>query len=203
GKGVTRRTALLLALLIALLVLAGFMMINDEVFLSPTELAGPTITFWEPEIVIATVDLPAGITIPANALTTCVWPVAVIPQRAYTRPRDLIGRRTRVDIPRGMPIVMSQILPGTAVPMQQILATSPAFQCADPYKLTVAVVALREIQPGETIPKEAISVERWLAEASPPGSLQGSQLVVGKVAGSVIPKGTVILRNQLTDAAIP
>src|SRR5215813_5906316 len=88
----------------------------------PPELPGPTATVWGPNVVITTIDLPAGTTIPPDALTACLWPAAVIPQRAYTRPRDLIGRRTRVDIPRGMPIVMSQILPGTVVPVAQTAA---------------------------------------------------------------------------------
>src|SRR5256885_822856 len=106
-------------------------MINYVLNPLPTQLLGPSATIWGLEIVITTVDLPAGTTIPANALTTCIWPVSAIPAMAYTKPRDLIGRRTRVDLRRGMPIVVTQILPGTAVPVPHTAATSPAFQCAD------------------------------------------------------------------------
>src|SRR5258708_12531100 len=100
----TRRAILLVALLMALIILFSLPMLSYHGNAPSQEILGPTAIIWLPEIVITTIDLPAGIVIPATALTTCVWPVSMIPQRAYTLPLHLLQPRTTLDIAYRTPI---------------------------------------------------------------------------------------------------
>src|SRR5260221_11795422 len=64
-------------------------------------------------IVVATRDLPNGTIISPDMVTTCVWLPALSADFAFTQIKDVIGRKTRVEIPRGTPVFSSQVLSET------------------------------------------------------------------------------------------
>jgi Flp pilus assembly protein CpaB len=159
---------------------------------------GPTATVMFHPLVVATRELPAEITITSDMITVCVWSPALIPELGITELNDVVGKRTRVAIPKGTPILATQLLGEISTDKTSITPQTTTFSCPSMASRAKVIVASREIAQGISISNESLLIEDWPLEAVPASAISDIQTIIGKTAVSLIPKGTLIVENQIS-----
>jgi Flp pilus assembly protein CpaB len=161
---------------------------------------GPTVIGPFHPLVVTTRDLPSGTLIAADMIAVCEWSPGLYPEVGISSSTVAVGQTTRVEIPRGTPVLLTQLLMRSSTDQAPASTQTIPFNCPSMDSRAKVILAGREIEPGETISDASVLIADWPLGAIPSHAVKTAQSVIGKTALSLIPRGTVIMFTQIGES---
>lgn len=172
------------------------------------------------EQVIAVQVIPAGFTIPPEALTLRPVPLTVSVRGGYTDIDDVAGKIAALSIQREQIITDYMLQAPNLAPDVRATATEQArfapptsmpapgnaitlLPTATPVSFTNVVVPVYVLPAGTTITANDVIVRPFPVDAAPLNTASDVNNVIGKVTTADLPADYPVLLNTLTDASTP
>lgn len=130
------RVLILLALILLLGAVAAFLVLSRLGGAAVTTTQAEPTPVFEAQIVVAAQDIPRGAEIPADAVVLVPYPADMVVETMVTDTNLVVGKRARMDIPRGVPVTENML---TEEPGRTVLTGSDAAIAIPPGMTAIAI----------------------------------------------------------------